>query len=57
LVGRGDSPEASGSSVFVDVEMLKTTDNYHLISTGLAYPTYYRARFPDLRNEFTTAAA
>jgi hypothetical protein len=57
LVGRGDSPQASGSPVFVDVEMLKTTAHHHLISTGLAYPTYYRALFPDLRNELTNAAA
>jgi hypothetical protein len=36
--------------------MLKTTANHHLISTGLAYPTYYRALFPDLRRELTAAA-
>ena len=27
-----------------------------MITQGLAYPTYYRALFPDLRNEFTAAA-
>jgi hypothetical protein len=26
------------------------------VGLGLAYPTYYRALFPDLRNEFTTVA-
>jgi endonuclease YncB( thermonuclease family) len=56
LVGRGDGPQASGAPVFVDVEMLKTTANHHLTSMGLAYPTYYRALFPDLRKELTAAA-
>jgi endonuclease YncB( thermonuclease family) len=35
----------------------KTTANHHLISSGLVYPTYYRALFPDLRNELTNATA
>ena len=26
------------------------------LGDGLAYPTYYRALFPDLRNEFTAVA-
>src|SRR6185295_10488908 len=54
LVGRGMPRQDDGSSFFVDVDALRTTANHHLISTGLAYPTYYRALFPDLRNEFTT---
>ena len=56
FVGRGQAPQDSGSSVFVDVPMLQTTANHHMINTGLAYPTYYRALFPDLRREFTAAA-
>ena len=56
LVGRGSAPAASGSDFFVDVDVLTTTANHELISTGLAYPTYYRALFPDLREEFTAAA-
>ena len=56
LVGRGDPPHDDGSSVFVDVDALRTTANHHLIQQGLAYPTYYRALFPDLRNEFTAVA-
>ncbi len=55
FVGRGQPPKASGSSVFVDVPMLQTTANHHMISTGLAYPTYYRALFPDLRRALTAA--
>lgn len=56
LVGRGTGPQPSGSPVFVDAEMLRTTANHYLISNGLAYPTYYRALFPDLRKELTAAA-
>jgi hypothetical protein len=40
----------------VNVDVLRTTANHHLISTGLAYPTYYRALFPDLRKELTAVA-
>ncbi len=56
LVGRGAAPHADGSQVFVNVDVLRTTANHHLISTGLAYPTYYRALFPDLRKELTAVA-
>lgn len=56
LVGRGDPPYDDGSSVFVDVDALKTTANHLLITQGVVYPTYYRALFPDLRNELTAAA-
>jgi endonuclease YncB( thermonuclease family) len=55
LVGRGDPPKASGSAIFVDGDVLTTTANHDLISKGLAYPTYYRALFPDLRQELTGA--
>jgi hypothetical protein len=56
LVGRGAPPQDDGSAFFVDVDALRTTANHHLIVQGLAYPTYYRALFPDLRNEFTAVA-
>jgi hypothetical protein len=55
-VGRGALPQDDGSSFFVDVDALRTTANHHLIKQGLAYPTYYRGLFPDLRNEFTAVA-
>ena len=56
LVGRGAPPHDDGSSVFVDVAALRTSANHHLISQVLVYPTYYRALFPDLRNELTATA-
>lgn len=53
FVGRGDPPHDSGS----EVDALTLTANYHLISTGRAYPTYYRCRFPDLRNAHCRGSA
>jgi hypothetical protein len=34
LVGRGGAPHDDGSSVFVDVDVLRTTANHHLITQG-----------------------
>ncbi|MCY0929455.1 thermonuclease family protein [Streptomyces sp. H27-H1] len=56
LVGKGAPPAASGTQVVVDVPLLRTTVNHHLLATGLAYPTYYRNLFPDLRDELTAVA-
>jgi hypothetical protein len=53
LVGRGDPPGASGSQVNVTVALLRRTANHRLITTGLAYPTYYLKLYPDLRRELT----
>jgi hypothetical protein len=55
LVGRGQPPGASGTQVHVDVRLLRATANHRLLARGLAYPTYYRNLFPDLRNELTAA--
>ncbi|MFF5523061.1 nuclease [Streptomyces coeruleorubidus] len=55
LAGRGTPPGASGTEVFVDAPMLKTTVNHHLLAAGLAYPTYYRSLYADLRTELTAA--
>ena len=53
FVGRGEPPAPSGSQAFVDVDVLRRTANHHLLEVGLAYPTYYRDLFPELRDEFT----
>ncbi|MEU8527534.1 nuclease [Streptomyces sp. NPDC048629] len=55
LAGRGTPPGKSGTEIFVDEALLRTTANHHLLATGLAYPTYYRSLFADLRNELTAA--
>jgi endonuclease YncB( thermonuclease family) len=56
FVGRGAPSQEDGSPFFVDVDVLRTTANHHLIQQGLVYPTYYRGLFSDLRNEFTAVA-
>ncbi|WP_433917466.1 nuclease [Streptomyces canus] len=56
LAGRGASGGTSGVDVDVDVDMLRTTANHHLLAAGLAYPTFYRSLFPSLRTELTAVA-
>jgi endonuclease YncB( thermonuclease family) len=56
FASKGDAPASSGSRVFVDVAMLQRTVNYHQLARGLAYPTFYRKLFPDLRTSLTEAA-
>jgi endonuclease YncB( thermonuclease family) len=55
LVGKGGPPGTSGTEISVDVPLLKKTANHHLVSAGLAYPTFYRSLFTDLRVELTKA--
>ncbi|MFJ9033084.1 nuclease [Streptomyces sp. NPDC102274] len=56
LAGRGEAPGTSGSRIAVDVASLKRTANYHQLTEGLAYPTFYRKLYVDLREEMTKAA-
>ena len=52
----GAPPEADGSSIFLAPARMKQSLNYKSVLEGLAYPTYYRGLFPDLRAELTTAS-
>ncbi|WP_344524186.1 nuclease [Streptomyces albiaxialis] len=56
LAGRGEAPGRSGSGVRVDAELLRQTANHHQIAEGMAYPTYYRKLFWDLREALTEEA-
>lgn len=56
FVGRGDPPGDSGSSLFVGATELRRTANVRALRLGLAYPTYYRGLFADLRSTLTRAA-
>lgn len=56
FAGKGQAPVSSGTNVFVDTALLQRTVNYHQLSRGLAYPTFYRKLFPDLRTTLTEAA-
>ncbi|MGW3318001.1 thermonuclease family protein [Streptomyces fungicidicus] len=56
LAGRGTPPGAGGREIDVDATVLRTTVNHHLLTAGLAYPTFYRSLFTSLRTEMSTAA-
>jgi hypothetical protein len=56
LAGRADAPAPSGEQVFVDVPLLRTTANHRLITSGLAYPTFYTRLYVDLRNDLAEQA-
>jgi hypothetical protein len=57
FAGRGNPPAPSGGQVYVDAKLLRQSANYRLLQRGLAYPTYYRKLFPDLRAVFTAAVS
>jgi hypothetical protein len=56
LIGRGDPPARSGTQVNVNLALLRRTANHRLMATGLAYPTFYRKLYPDLRGELAKQA-
>ena len=56
LAGRADAPATSGEQTFVDVPLLHGTANHGLITSGLAYPTFYTQLYLDLRNDLTEQA-
>lgn len=56
LAGNGPAPGTSGLEIDVDATVLRTTVNHHLLTEGLAYPTFYRSLFTSLRTEMAAAA-
>lgn len=59
LIGRGDPPAPSGASTNVSVAVVRQTADHHLLTAGLAYPTFYSLLYVDLGEELAqqTAAA
>ncbi|QIN79220.1 nuclease [Rubrobacter marinus] len=56
FVYAGEPPQGEeGSDVFLDVEKLRESVNYRSLERGLAYPTYYKGLFPDLREAMSAA--
>lgn len=55
FVFAGNAPEADGTSVVFDVQRLQQSYNYQAVARGLAYVTYYKGLFFDLRNALTAA--
>ncbi|MDQ3802365.1 MAG: nuclease [Acidobacteriota bacterium] len=56
FVYAGDPPEADGDDVMLEEGRLRDSFNYAALAEGLAYPTYYRGLFSDLRDAMTAAA-
>jgi endonuclease YncB( thermonuclease family) len=52
---KGDSSQEDGSDIHFDKSLLKKSANYHLISKGLVYPTFYSKLYPDIRKDLTAA--
>lgn len=52
----GAPAEADGSQVFLDSPSVLQSVNAEMLQTGLAYPTYYKGLFSDLRNALTDIA-
>ncbi|TNE49300.1 MAG: nuclease [Deltaproteobacteria bacterium] len=51
----GATDEADGSSLFMAPALLQQSINYKQLADGLAYPTYYKGLFHDLRDAMTAA--
>ncbi|MFZ5966231.1 MAG: thermonuclease family protein [Bacillota bacterium] len=47
---------SDGESVYLDVKLIKKSINYKLVREGLAYCTFYKGLFYDLREALTKAA-
>ncbi|POX43420.1 nuclease [Streptomyces sp. Ru73] len=55
LAGRGTPPGPSGREAVVGTDLLARTANHHQLAQGLAYPTYYRLLYAELRDAMTRA--
>jgi hypothetical protein len=51
----GVPPLPDGSPIFLDAKKLRQSLNYQSLQVGLAYPTYYKGLFFDLRRALTEA--
>jgi hypothetical protein len=55
FVFAGEAADEDGGDVHLDEAVLRRSFNFLAIEEGLAYPTYYRGLFNDLRNALTAA--
>lgn len=56
LVGRRTPPVYSGYEIGISEDLLRKTANYHMLSLGLAYPTFYAGLPAYLRDVLSAAA-
>lgn len=57
FVYTGVAPQEDGSQISLDAARVRQSVNSQLLESGLAYPTFYKGLFPDLRHALTAAAA
>jgi hypothetical protein len=57
FVYTGMSPEEDGSEIFLDADRVRESLNHRALEDGLAYPTYYKGLFHDLREALTKAVS
>lgn len=55
FVFKGESPDQDGSEVYLTRSLLQDSANYHLLSQGLVYPTFYSKIYIDIRLEMLKA--
>ncbi len=55
FVFSGDSPEADGTEVVLEPDLLKQSVNYQLIEQGMVYPIFYETLYKELRDPMTEA--
>jgi endonuclease YncB( thermonuclease family) len=51
----GDSPEADGTPIFLDSDLLQQSINYQLLAEGWVYPMFYETLYQELRDVMTEA--
>ncbi|MET0384358.1 MAG: nuclease, partial [Polyangiales bacterium] len=52
---KGNRAGKTGDEVYFRVEELKRSLNFHLLESGVAYPTFYSQLFPDIRRAMAEA--
>jgi endonuclease YncB( thermonuclease family) len=57
FVYTGTPPEEDGSEIFLDADRVRQSLNHRALEDGLAYPTYYKGLFHDLREALTETVA
>jgi hypothetical protein len=55
FVYAGESREEDGSEIFLDADVMRQSLNHRALEEGVAYPTYYKGLFHDLRGALTEA--
>ncbi|KAM3100631.1 thermonuclease family protein [Phormidesmis sp. 146-12] len=55
FVFTGNSPNADGTDILLEGDLLKQSINYQLLIEGLVYPMFYETLYKELRDEMTEA--